>query len=109
MELTSTEINATWRMQYFLILSKTTACKFNNVSIGRVNAIQKNFIKLHEMFEQIKSSLLLKLLQLVFSYFSFHFPSNPVFRPVELKKILWGGGGVESLSKNISQLRRSFN
>ena len=32
-------------------------------STGSVNAIQKKFVKLHEMCAQIKSSLLLTLLQ----------------------------------------------
>ena len=41
----------------------TTECKFSNFNIGTVNAIQKKFVKLYEMDEQIKSSPLLTLLQ----------------------------------------------
>ena len=45
---------------FFLVLSKTTVCKFNNSNICSVNAIQKKFVCLHEMGEQIKSSPLIK-------------------------------------------------
>ena len=43
-------------------------------------AIQKKFVYLHEMGEQIKRSLLIKtLLQQVYSYFSFHLPTVQLF------------------------------
>ena len=45
------------------ISSDTTEIQqFNNFNISRVNAIQKEFVKLHEMGGQIKGSLLLTLL-----------------------------------------------
>ena len=40
-----------------------TVGKFNNFNIGTVNAVPKKFVKLHEMGKQIKSLLLLTLLQ----------------------------------------------
>ena len=40
----------------------TTARKVNNSNIGAINAIQKKFVYLHEMGEQIKSSLIIKTL-----------------------------------------------
>ena len=52
----------------FLILPKTTVLnttvldKFNHSNIGTVNAIQKKFVYLHEMGEQIKNSLFIKTL-----------------------------------------------
>ena len=41
----------------------TAVCKFNNFSIGTVNVIQAKFVKLHDMGEQIKSLVLLALLE----------------------------------------------
>ena len=50
-------------MKYFFwYCLNATVCKFNNSNIGTVNAIQKKFVYLHEMGEQIKSSLLIKTL-----------------------------------------------
>ena len=50
-------------MKYFFwYCLNRTARKFNNSSIGTVNVIQKKFVYLHEMGEQIKSSLLIKTL-----------------------------------------------
>ena len=41
-ELATLEINATWRMQYFVYyFLNTTVCEFNNFNIGTVSAIQK--------------------------------------------------------------------
>ena len=54
------ETNATSRKQYYL---NTTVYKFNKFNIGKVNGIQKKFVKLHKIGEQIKSSLLLTLLE----------------------------------------------
>ena len=34
-------------------LLDTAVCKFNNFNIGTVNAIQKKFVKPHEMSNQI--------------------------------------------------------
>ena len=51
----------------------TTVYKINNFRIGKGNAIQKKFIYLHQIDEQIKSSLLLTLLQYVYSYSCFPF------------------------------------
>ena len=48
---------------FFSYRLNTTVCQFNNFNIGTVNVIQKKFVMLHEMDEQIKSSLLLTLLQ----------------------------------------------
>ena len=48
---------------FFLILPNTTVCEFNNFNIGSVNVIQKKFVKQHEIGQQIKSLLLLMLLQ----------------------------------------------
>ena len=45
---------------FFLVLPKTTVCKFNNSNICTVNAIQKKFVCLHEMGGLIKSSPLIK-------------------------------------------------
>ena len=44
-------------------MPKITECKFNNFKIGTVKAIQKKFFQLHKIGQQIKSSLLLMLLQ----------------------------------------------
>ena len=58
------EINAILRMQYFFeYCVNTTVCEFNNFNIGTVNAIQKKFVWLDKMYKQIKSSLLLTVLQ----------------------------------------------
>ena len=46
-----------------MILPNTTVNIFNDFNIVKVNALQKKFVKLHEMGEEIKSSFLLKLLQ----------------------------------------------
>ena len=43
-------------------LQRLIVSKFNNSNIGTVNAIQKKCVYLHEMGEQIKSSLLIKIL-----------------------------------------------
>ena len=51
-------------MQYiFWYCLNATVRKFSSFNIDEVNAIHKKFVKLHEMGEQIKSSLLLTLLQ----------------------------------------------
>ena len=63
-ELAIPEINATWRMQYFFgYFLNTIVCEFSKFNIGTVNAIQKKFVLMHKMGEQIKSSILLPLLQ----------------------------------------------
>ena len=46
---------------FFGCYLNTTICEFNNFNIFSVNAIQKKFVGLHEMGEEIKSSLLLTL------------------------------------------------
>ena len=73
-------------MKYFFwYYLNTTVRKFN---ICAVHAIQKKFVYLHQMGEQIKSSLLIKmLLQQVYSYFSFHFPTIQIF--ISMGKKLW--------------------
>ena len=43
-ELAALEINAIWRMQFFLNYLNTTVCKFNDFNIGTVNVIQKGMI-----------------------------------------------------------------
>ena len=40
----------------------TTVRKLNNSNIGTVNAVQRKIFYLHEMGEQTKSSLLIKML-----------------------------------------------
>ena len=50
-------------MQYLSEFLNTAVCKFNNFNIGTVNVIQKKFVKLHEIGEQIKISLLIMLLK----------------------------------------------
>ena len=78
-ELSTLEINKIWRMQYFFrYCLNTTVYEFNNFNIGTVNAIRKKFVQLHEMGEQIKSSLLLTVVILV-SLFLLHlsFACNP--------------------------------
>ena len=65
-----------WRSKYFFwYCINTTECWFNKFIINTVNAIRKKFVWLHKMGKQIKSSLLLTLLQEVYSYFSFPFPA----------------------------------
>ena len=50
-------------MKYFFWYSLNTIVrKFNNSRIGTVNAVQKKFVYLHEMGEQIKRSLKIKTL-----------------------------------------------
>ena len=50
-------------MKYFFwCCLNTTVRKFNNSNIDAVNAIQKKFVYLHEMGEQIKSSPVIKTL-----------------------------------------------
>ena len=64
LEVAIYELNAIWRLQYFFeYCLNPTVCKFSNFYIDTVNAVQKKFVKLHEMGEQIKSLLLLRLLQ----------------------------------------------
>ena len=46
----------------YLLLYNLHNCTFNNLNTGTVNAIQKKFVWLHEMSEQIKGLLLLALL-----------------------------------------------
>ena len=58
------------RVIFSLILP--IARKFNNPSIGAVNAIQKKVVYLHKISKQIKSLLLIKTLMLSFAY-------NPAF------------------------------
>ena len=48
---------------FFWYCLNTAVCKFNKFNIGKVNGIQKKFVKLHKIGEQIKSSLLLTLLE----------------------------------------------
>ena len=48
---------------FFWYCGNTAVCKFNNFKIGKVNAIQKEFVWMHEMDKQSKSWLLLTLLQ----------------------------------------------
>ena len=51
-------------MQYlFLILANTIVCKYNKFNLGTVNATQQKFAWLEDMDNQIKTSLLLTLLQ----------------------------------------------
>ena len=51
-------------MKYlFWYCLNTTEWEFNNFNIDAVNVIQKKFVWLNEMGKQIKSSLLLTLLQ----------------------------------------------
>ena len=45
-----------------LYLKSVKIRKFTNSNIGAVNAVQKKFVYLHEMGEQIKSLLLIKTL-----------------------------------------------
>ena len=53
-------------MKYFFwYCLNTTVRKFNNTNIGAVNVIQKKFVYLHEIGEQIKRS----------PYFSFYLPT----------------------------------
>ena len=52
-ELAALEINAI----FFGHCLNTTVCKFNNFNIGAVNTIQKKFIPLQKMGEQIRSLL----------------------------------------------------
>ena len=67
-------------MKYFFWhCLNTTECEFNNFNIGTVNAIQNKSVYLDEIGEQIKSSLLLTLLQCVYSYRSFHLPAIQLF------------------------------
>ena len=69
-------VNTNWRMKYFVwYCLNTIVRKFNNSNIGRVNAVQKKFFYLHKMGQQIKSSLLLTLLQQVYSHFNFNLPT----------------------------------
>ena len=57
-QLAALEINEIWRMQYFFgHCLNTTEFKFNNFNIGAVNTIQKKFIPLQKMGEQIRSLL----------------------------------------------------
>ena len=68
-------------MKYFFLYCLNTAVtKLNISNISTVNAIQKKIVYLHEMGEQINSSLLIKtLLQQVFSYFGLHLPTVQLF------------------------------
>ena len=53
-------------MQYFLwYCLNATLCEFNNFNIGTVNAIQKKLVLLHEMDEQINTSLLMLLYKFI--------------------------------------------
>ena len=38
---------------FFWYCLNTTVCEFNNFNIATVNAIQKKFVQLHEIGEQI--------------------------------------------------------
>ena len=46
-----------------LILPEYNGMQVSNFYIDTVNAVEKKFVKLHEMGEQIKSLILLTLLQ----------------------------------------------
>ena len=63
-ELATREINVIWKKQYFFwyCLNKTV-CEFIKFNIGTINAIQKKFVKMHEIGEQIKSSFLQTVFQ----------------------------------------------
>ena len=53
-------------MQYFLwYCLNATLYEFNNFNIGTVNAIQKKLLLLHEMDEQINTSLLMLLYKFI--------------------------------------------
>ena len=65
---------------FVLVLLNRTVRKSKNSNIDTVNTIQKKFVNLHEMGEEIKSSFLIKmLLRQVCSYFSFHLPAVQIF------------------------------
>ena len=50
-------------MKYFFwYCLYATVRKFNNFKIGTIKAIQKKFVYLHETYEQIKSSFVIKKL-----------------------------------------------
>ena len=50
-------VNAKWKMEYFFWYFLNIALrKFSNSNIGRVNAIQKNFVYLHRMDELFLAS-----------------------------------------------------
>ena len=68
-------------MKYFFwYYLNTTVRTFNNSNICTVNAIQKKFVYLHEMGEEMKTSLLIKaLVQKVYSSFSFHLHTIQLF------------------------------
>ena len=65
-------------MQYFFCKCLNTTVHSITSTLVTVNTFQKEFVKLHEMAKQIKSSLLLRLLQKV-SYFSFHLPAIQLY------------------------------
>ena len=63
-------------MQYFFwYCQNINMCEFDNFNNGTVTVIQKKFVWLHQMREQIKSLFLLTLLQKVYFCFLYHLPA----------------------------------